>query len=175
MYMSKGNKYHIPIRFNPKYGILMIFTIIYFNLCIFAYDYLVLFYKPIIKSKDIRDMLLILVIMMIFSLLILYINVDIIHSLILKRQYVEINHEGIIIKRLFRKIVLKWSDIYVVEKYSFRMAYTIRITRKKDIMINIYLRTFGTWFGLFYIDIKNQKYKNIDIIKFLNTIEKYIR
>lgn len=172
---NKDNKYPIPVRFNPKYRILMVFTIIYFNLCVFAYDYLFLFYKPIIKSKDIKGMLLILVIMTTFSLLILYINVDIIHSLILKRQYVEINHEGIIIKRLFRKIVLEWSEIYVVEKYSFRMAHTIRISRRKDVMINRYLRTFGTWFGLFYIDIKNQKYKNIDIIKFINTIEKYIR
>lgn len=59
--------------------------------------------------------------------------------------------------------------------YSFRMANTIRITLEKDLRINKYLRTFGTWFGLFYVDINSFRYKNIDIQKFINTVGIYIR
>ncbi|UZQ49211.1 hypothetical protein [Clostridium kluyveri] len=105
----------------------------------------------------------------------MYLDLDLISSIILNKQYVEINYDGIIIKKLFKEIKLKWDEIYIAEMYSLRMANTIRITREKDLRVNKYLRIFGTWFGLFYIDINHNKYKNIDIRKFINTIAVHIR
>lgn len=119
--------------------------------------------------------MLILPLIFLFSFYALYLTIDLIHSIILNKQYVEISYDGIIIKKLFKEVTLKWNEIQAVEMYSFRLANTIRILLKKDLRINKYLRTFGTWFGLFYVDISNFKYKTIDIEKFINAARTYIR
>lgn len=149
-------------------------AIIYLNLCTITLD-VFLFYEFITKYMNVRDILIILAITLFLHLYVLYLDIDLVNAFILQRQYVEINYEGIIIKRLIKEIVLKWSEIYEVERYSYRGTSTIRISREKDIIINKYLRTFGRWFGLFYMEINNNKYKNVDIDRFINTIEVYMK
>lgn len=167
MYKNKNNIYHMPIRFNPKYQIILIIVTIYLNVfTIFIYS--------ILFQKDIF-LVIVMPIMLLPLLFTLYLDLDLISSIIPNKQYVEINYDGIIIKKLFKEIKLKWDEIYIAEMYSFRLADTIRITREKDLRINKYLRIFGTWFGLFYVDINHRKYKNIDIRKFINTIGVHIR
>lgn len=174
-YKDKNNIYRIPIKFNPKYRVIYIISIIYLNLLAIAFDYMFLFYKGFMKSLNINDVLLILPLIFLFSFYVLYLTIDLIHSIILNKQYVEISYDGIIIKKLFKEVTLKWNEIQAVEMYSFRLANTIRMLLEKDLRINKYLRTFGTWFGLFYVDISNFKYKTIDIEKFINTARTYIR
>ena len=174
-YKVKNNCYRIPIKINPQYRIGYIIGIVYLNLVAIAADYLFLFYKGFMTGMSINDVLLISPILFIGSFYTLYIAIDLIHSAIFKKQYFEINYEGIIVQKLFKKITLSWNEIYSVEKHSYRMADSIRMSLEKHLKINKYLRTFGTWFGLFYIDINNFKYKNMDIGKFLNTVKEYIR
>lgn len=174
MYKSKCNIYKMPIRFYPKYHISLIIPIVYFNLCTIALD-VFLFYEFITENMNIEDIIAILAISLLLYLYVLYLDIDLVNSLILKRQYVEINYEGIIIKKLFKKIVLKWNEIYEVERYSYKVTDAIRISREKDIMINKYLRIFGRWFGLFYIEINNSKYKNVDINKFIYTVGRHMK
>lgn len=167
MYKNKNNIYHIPIKFNPKYQLILIITTIYLNIFV-IFSYSILFQKDIL-------LVLVMPIILLPLFFTLYLDLDLISSIILNKQYVEINYDGIIIKKLFKEIKLKWDEIYIAEMYSLRMANTIRITREKDLRVNKYLRIFGTWFGLFYIDINHNKYKNIDIRKFINTIAVHIR
>jgi hypothetical protein len=164
----------MPIRFCPKYNITYKIVIAYFNLCTIALD-IFLFYELIIEHINIRDISIILAITLPLYLYVLYLDADLVDSVILKRQYVEINYDGIIIKKLFKEIVMNWNEIYEVELHSYRGTNTIRISRKKDIMINKYLRVLGRWFGLFYIEINNSKYKNIDINKFIDTVGSYMK
>jgi hypothetical protein len=174
MYKNKGSIYNMPIRFYPKYHITFKIAIVYFNLCTISLD-ISLFYEFITEHMNIRDILIILAITFFLYLYVLYLDIDLVNSLILRSQYVEINYEGIIIKKLFKEIVMKWNEIYEVDRHSYRGTNAIRISRKKDIMINKYLRIFGRWFGLFYIEINNSKYKNVDINKFINTVEGYMK
>jgi hypothetical protein len=171
-YKVEKNSYRIPTKVIPECRISYIVVIIYLNLVMITADY---FYKGFLTDMSINDILLIFPLLLIGSFYTLYLAIDLIHSVILKKQYFEINYDGIIIKRLFRKITLKWNEIYSVEKHSIRAADSIRISLEKDLKINKYLRTLGTWFGLFYIDINNFKYKNINIEKFLNAVKIYIR
>lgn len=174
MYKNKVNKYNVPIRFYPKYHISSIIVIVCLNLLNIILD-VFLFWDLITKHTNIVEVLIILSMTLFSRLYALYLNIDLVNALILKRQYVEINYKGIIIKKLTKEIVLKWSEMYEVEHYLYRGTGAIRISREKDMIINKYLRTFGRWFGLFYIEIKNSKYKNVDINKFINTIEMYMK
>lgn len=169
--MSKINMYHGKIKFIPKYCIIYIISIIYLNLLVFAFDYLFFFYKKGIMNDllNINFGVLVVLFMVLFTLYVLYLAIDLIHSIISNGQYVEINFEGIIIKKLFKEIALSWDEIHTVEIHYFRLAKTIRISLKKDLRINRFVRIFGTWFGLFYIDINTFKYNNINIQKFINT------
>jgi hypothetical protein len=172
---KNNNTYSMPVKFNPKNHIMFIIQVIYLNLGAFAFDYIFLFYKGFMRNLDINTVLLIVPLIFLFSFYALYLTIDLIDSVFLNKQYGEINYDGIVIKKLFKKVTLKWEEIYSVERYLFRMANTIRITLEKDIRKNKYLRTFGTWFGLFYVDINNFRYKNIDIKKFINTVGIYIK
>lgn len=172
---KNNNTYSMPVKFNPKNHVMFIIQVIYFNLGAFAFDYIFLFYKGFMKNLGKNTVLLIVPLIFLFSFYALYLTIDLVDSVTLNKQYVEINYDGIVIKKLFKKVILKWEEIYSVEMYSFRMANTIRITLEKDLRINKYLRTFGTWFGLFYVDINNFRYKNINIEKFINTVGMYIR
>ncbi|WP_160672938.1 hypothetical protein [Clostridium sp. C8-1-8] len=174
MYKNKHNKYNMPIRFFPKYNITYKIVIAYFNLCTIALD-IFLFYELIIEHMNIRDILIILAITLPLHLYVTYLDADLVGSIILKRQYVEINYDGIIIKKLSKEIIIKWAEIFEVECHSYRGTDSIRISRKKDIAINKYLRVLGRWLGLFYIEINNSKYKNIDINKFIDTAGSYMK
>lgn len=167
---TTANRYHLPIKFNVKYQPFYIAIIIYFNLCIAAAWYLFLFYKPI-STDDIKSGLLLPIILIgVFSCLVLILNIDFIHSALLHSQFVEISHVGITVKKLFRKIELKWNEIYLVDLNTFRMAKVIRITEKKHKDVGKFLFAIGKGFGFYYIGINQRKYSTIDINKFINTI-----
>jgi hypothetical protein len=120
---------------------------------------------------DIKSELLLLIILTgVFSFLVLILNIDFIHSTLFHGQFVEISHGGITVKKLFRKIELKWNEIYLVDLNTFRMAKVIRITKKKHKDVGKFLLAIGKGFGFFYIGINQRKYSNIDINKFINTI-----
>lgn len=169
-----ANIYKLPIRFFVKYHLMNKIAILYFNFCIVGIYYLFLFYKPISKQDLEPELMLMAAIILIFTYLVLILDIDFIHSAILHKQYIEVNRDEIMIKKLFKKMFLEWNDIYLVDLYTFRMSKVIRITRFKYGNLNKYLIFIGKAFGLFYVGINVRKYSNIDIGKFMNTVKAYI-
>jgi hypothetical protein len=117
MYRNKPDIYHIPIRFYNKYSILLIASVTYFNLCIITFICFLFFYKSSTQIVNNNEMLGILLLTSPLYLYVLYLDTDLIHSIILKRQYVEIDYDGIKIKKLFNEIVLGWNELFGVEAY----------------------------------------------------------
>lgn len=149
--ISNINIYHGKIKFNTKFNAIYIISIIYLTLFAFAFDYLLFFYKKGIMNDllNINCGGLLVLFMVLFTLYVLYLDIDLIHSIVLIGQYVEINCDGIIIKKLFKVIILRWDEIHTVEIHHFKLAKTIRISLKRDLRINRFVRIFGTWFVLY--------------------------
>lgn len=171
MYKQKLEIYHIPIRFYAEYNFVLVASAIFLSLSVIAPNFLI-FSHP---NVNIHEKIAISTMMLPLYLYALYIDADLINSFVLKKQYVEINFDGIIIKKLFKDLVIRWDDIFGAETYSFRNFESIRLTRMKDAAVDPFPSIFGGAFAKIHVDIPSRKYRNIDSRKFINTIGKHLK
>lgn len=172
-----GNYYYIPIIFKAKYQLVLKLAIIYFNLCIAGQGYIFLIYKPIYKMNLTNERFFLAFILLLFVTFVLYLDIDFIHSSILHRQYVELNFKGIIVKKLFTKKIIMYSEVYTIDLYTYKMAEIIRFICEKDLDsgLNVFSIFLGRGVGLSCVKINRRKYTNIDISRLMSTVRKNIK
>jgi len=175
--IERGNYYNLPIIFKAKYQSILLFAIAYLNLCALGVGCFLLNYVPITNIDFSKESIIVAIFCFMFLAIILFLDIDFIHSAILRRQYVKMNLEGIVIKKLFTKKIIKWSEIYTIDIYTYRMAETIRFIRKKDLDsgLKVFFMDTESSGAVFGMKINRRKYSNIDVNRMMSTVRNNIK
>lgn len=146
-------------------------SIVYFNICITALWYVILSNLPDYGQVYQSGFLLLLVPASNFLLLVVLLDIDFFNSAFFHGQYVELNQEGVKIKKLFRTVSIKWNEVSSIDLTTIRGEKQINVTRRNPKDLSKFRYVLGKGFGFYCTVINIRKYSSIDIDRFIKTIK----
>ncbi len=151
--------YPIPSVFYPSYSMFFIGTLLIID---GLFLYIVYLFISSGKSFDLGEV----TVLMLWPLIILLLHVDFVHAQILRRQYLELNEKGVLLKTFFTKKFMGWEEIDFAE--------VVRGSRGFDGLIIRSVTKYNPYPKVDKLGIKRDlKYSNISTSRFVDTVERF--